>query len=69
MVLLAAEGGEAAATSGGMSEVMSASTELVQFAGTLFNTILSNPVLVFFVAASFVGIGLSIVKKLKRTAR
>ena len=69
MILMAAEGGADAASSGGMSAVLDASTELVSFAGTLFNTILANPVLVFFVAAGFVSIGLGIVKKLKRTAR
>lgn len=67
MVLMSEGGGTAAA--GGMSSVMDAAAELVTFAGSLFNTILANPVLVFFVAAGFVGIGLGIVRKLKRTAR
>lgn len=69
-ILLAAEGGgETVTTPGGMSAVMDAATELVGFAGDLFNTILGNPVLVFFVAAGFVGIGLSIVRRLKNTAK
>ena len=49
--------------------VMDAATELVSWAGELFNTILANPVLVVFVAAGFVGVGLGIVNQLKATAR
>lgn len=62
-------GSDPVTTPGAMSAVMDAATELVSFAGNLFNTILQNPVLVFFVAAGFVGIGLSIVKRLKNTAK
>lgn len=54
---------------GGLSAVMDAANSLVEFAGGLFTTIVSNPVLVFFVGASFVGIGLGIVRRLKSTAR
>lgn len=49
--------------------VMDAATELVTWGGELFSTIIANPVLVVFVAASFVGVGLSIVSQLKATAR
>lgn len=56
-------------SSGGISTVMEAANSLVEFAGSLFTTIVSNPILVVFVAAGFVGIGLSIVRRLKSTAR
>lgn len=49
--------------------VMDAATQLVAWGGELFQTIIDNPVLVVFVAASFVGVGLGIVRKLKNTAR
>lgn len=68
-ILLAEGGGDVVTTPSGMDAVMNAATKLVEFAGSLFNTILSNPVLVFFVAAGFVGIGLSIVRRLKNTAK
>ena len=49
--------------------VMDAATDLVSWGGELFNTIIANPVLVVFVASSFVGVGLGIVSRLKATAR
>lgn len=49
--------------------VLDSATELVTWSGELFNAILANPILVVFVAAGFVGIGLGIVKKLKSTAK
>ena len=58
-----------AGSSDGITNVMNAANSLVEFAATLFDTIVSNPILVIFVGSSFVGIGLSIVRSLKRTAR
>ena len=49
--------------------VMETATKLVSWGGELFQTIIQNPVLVVFVAASFIGVGLGIVRQLKRTAR
>lgn len=49
--------------------VMDAATELVSWGGELLTTIIENPVLVVFVAAGFVSVGLGIVRKLKNTAR
>lgn len=70
LVVAAVEGGgEAAANTSSLAPVMDAANELVKFGGNLFSTILENPVLVVFVAAGFVTIGLGIVKKLKSTAR
>ena len=49
--------------------VMDAATELVAWGGELFTTIIENPVLVVFVAAGFVSVGLGIVSQLKATAK
>ena len=59
----------ATGTPTGFEAVMDAATDLVAWGGELFNTIIQNPVLVVFVAASFVSVGLGIVRKLKGTAR
>lgn len=56
-------------TPNGFNSVMDAATELVSWGGELFSTIIENPVLVVFVAASFVSVGLGIVRQLKGTAR
>lgn len=53
----------------GFEAVMDAAADLVSWGGELLQTIVNNPVLVVFVAASFVGVGLGIVKRLKSTAR
>lgn len=58
-----------AGTTTDISNVMDAANSLVKFAGDLFTTIVQNPILVLFVGASLVGIGLGIVKLLKRTAK
>lgn len=68
MPILLTEGG-AVSNPSAFQNVMDAAKELVSWGGELFNVILQNPILVVFVAASFVGIGLGIVKSLKRTAR
>lgn len=65
MNVLAADGTGASS----FETVMDAATQLVAWGGELFQTIIDNPVLVVFVAASFVGVGLGIVSKLKNTAR
>ena len=53
----------------GFETVMEAATDLVAWGGQLLQTIIENPVLVVFVAASFVSVGLGIVSALKATAR
>lgn len=60
---------DSGSTSGGMESVMEAAGELVTWAGELFTVIVENPVLVFYVAAGLVGIGLGIVSMLKNTAK
>lgn len=59
----------ATGTPAGFETVMEAATELVTWGGELLQTIIGNPVLVVFVAASFVSVGLGIVSALKSTAR
>lgn len=66
-ILLSAAEGATSPTA--FQNVMDSAKELVTWGGELFNVILANPILVVFVAASFVSIGLGIVRKLKRTAR
>jgi len=56
-------------SSAGFDAVMDAATRLVAWGGELLQTIIENPVLVVFVAASFVSVGLGIVSALKSTAR
>lgn len=56
-------------SSAGFDTVMDAATELVAWGGELLQTIVTDPVLVVFVAASFVSVGLGIVYKLKKTAK
>lgn len=58
---------EGAAT--GVSTVITAAGEVLSLSGTIFDTILGNPVLVFYMAVGFVGIGVGVVKMLKRAVR
>lgn len=52
-----------------METLISAAGSVVEFSGTMLNTMIENPVYAFMFAAGFVGIGLGIVTKLKRTAK
>lgn len=53
----------------GVSTVITAAGEVLSLSGTIFDTILGNPVLVFYMAVGFVGIGVGVVKMLKRAVR
>lgn len=52
-----------------LENIFSVANQLVGFGADLLSVIIEHPVLSIFVAASFVGLGLGIVRKLKRTAR
>jgi len=69
IIAMTAEGAGTATAGDGFFAVMEAAKGLVSWGGDLFTTIIENPVLVVFVAASFVSIGLGIVKKLKHTTK
>ncbi|MDE6016517.1 MAG: hypothetical protein K2H41_12620 [Acetatifactor sp.] len=49
--------------------IITAAGSVVDFSGTLLTTMIAHPVYAFLFAAGFVGIGLGIVSRLKRTAR
>lgn len=59
---------EGAVAPGVLDKVFEAGTKMVGFAGDLFVEIVNNPVLVVFVGAGLVGVGLKVFKKMKRTA-
>lgn len=59
---------EGAATSV-METVISAASQVVEFSGTCLTAMVNNPVYAFILASGFVGIGLSLVKRLAHTAR
>ena len=50
----------------GMDAIITAVGDVLELSGTILTTITSNPILTFCFAAGFVGIGISIVKRLKR---
>lgn len=52
-----------------LDNVFNNANRLVEFGADLLTVIIEHPVLSIFVAASFIGIGLGIVRRLKRTAR
>ena len=56
-------------TATGVGTVITAAGEVLSLSGTIFDTILGNPVLVFYMAVGFVGIGVGVVKMLKRAVR
>lgn len=49
--------------------VITASSKVMDFAGTMLNEILDQPVLLFLLAAGFVPVGFKVLRGLKRTAR
>lgn len=61
--LLSGAGG----TTGGMSAVTTAMTDVLNFVGSLLDTITANPVLCFILAASFVTVGIGVFSNLKNS--
>ena len=53
----------------GMDAVITSAGQVLELTGTILTTITNNPVLSFFLASSFVGIGIAVFGKLKRVAR
>lgn len=52
----------------GMEQVTTAAGNVLELTGTVLNTITGNPVLCFFLASSFVGVGIAVFMKLKNVA-
>ena len=50
----------------GMEAIITAVGEVLELSGTILNTITGNPILCFLFATGFVGIGVGVVKKLRR---
>ncbi len=56
------------ATTDSMDTVVSATDKVVEFTSKVFDLITGNPVLVVFLAASLIGVGISVFRKLKGAA-
>ena len=56
-------------TTNAVDSVIGVIPKLFELAGSCFNAIIENPILLLFFAAGMIGLGLGIFKKLKRTAR
>jgi len=54
-------------TPSGMSAVTNAMTDVLNFVGSLLDTITANPVLCFILAASFVTVGIGVFSNLKNS--
>lgn len=48
----------------GVDAVVQAAGKVVEFSGTMLDTVVSNPILLFFFAAGIVGIGVSVISSL-----
>lgn len=53
----------------GMDAIITAVGSVLELSGTILNTITGNPILTFIFATGFVGIGVGVVRMLKRAAR
>lgn len=53
----------------GMDSVISATDTIASLLGKVWTIMTANPLLVLFLAASVLGIGLTIFRKVKRTAK
>ena len=53
----------------GMDAIITAVGSVLELSGTILNTITTNPILTFIFATGFVGIGVGVVRMLKRAAR
>ena len=55
-------------TATGIDKVIESAGKVLQFAGTMLNTIVDNPILLFVFASSLVPIGFAVLRGLKNTA-
>lgn len=61
--------GTTAVTTNVLDTLMASATKLVEFSGQCLTVMIENPVYAFLFSGCIVGIGLGIVRKLKKTAR
>lgn len=54
---------------GTMDKILEAAKSVIDFSGECLLSIVNNPVYLFCFAVSFVGIGLALVRKLRKTAK
>jgi len=52
-----------------MSAILGAVSDVTTLMGDLFTIMTSNPLMLFFLAASLVGVGIGVFKKIKGAAR
>lgn len=52
----------------GMETILAAASDAIEFSGTCLTTMINNPVYAFILGAGFCGIGLGLIRKLRRTA-
>lgn len=62
-------GGDPEVTTSVLETVMDAASSAISFSGSVLTTMISNPIYAFFFGAGLVGVGLALVRALKRTAR
>ncbi len=61
--------GGASGAGGGLDDVLSNVTKVVEFSGTMLSAMLANPIYAFLFAVSFIGIGISIVRLFRRGSK
>lgn len=59
---------EGEVTTSALDKVIEVIPEVFDLAGACFNAVIENPVLLLFFSVSLIGIGLSVFRKLRRTA-
>ncbi|MEG0970977.1 MAG: hypothetical protein RSE47_07715 [Acidaminococcaceae bacterium] len=52
-----------------MTEILAATTTITTLVGNVFTLMTGNPVLLVFLAASLIGVGISVFRKIKSAAR
>lgn len=60
--------GEGTVVVSALDKVLETIPEIFDLAGVCFNEIIENPVLLMFFSVSLIGLGLSVFRKLRRTA-
>lgn len=55
--------------SGVMEKILDAAGSAIEFSGQCLNAMVNNPLYLFFLAVGLVGVGLGLVRKLRRTAK
>lgn len=54
---------------GGIATVTGAVGDVFGLVGTVINQIISQPILVFFLAVAFIGVGIGVFRHMKRAVR